>query len=504
MPDRDSHIPQQLLKPPEFTAFITTQKVSQLMGEDLSEPTSIFQVCFPTQSTKPLTLNGIDVIAVIFFLSLGIITRLFRIQYPPYLVFDEVYFGNFTNWYLHGSYFMDIHPPLAKLIMAGVARSSGYAGDINFESLGEETPYPHIGYVWLRVTPAFFGALCIPLTYLAMRAMLSTHFASATAALLLTADGMLITEARHILSDGILHFFACLAIWSIFLSERIPSLLILVLEGFCLGCVAACKYTSGGIILLALLRQFPLKVFKKWKFLKAAIFRVCLLTSIVVLIHFICFVIHLQLLPYIPLDPVIAPASVEAGLISRSNPNWTSRSNAPSLIRRVIDLVWYMHCINMEVEVGHPYESKWFEWPLATGKWVLYWTRDGKHIICMGNILLWWPVFGAVIANTMRAVITKDFESPATAMVIGWVLSYLPFALVPREMFVYHYAIPLIFGCCNLAAFIEEWKAANVRGFGYCTVITMAGIGFLLWCPWSYGLTTPDFEFLVWINRWRW
>jgi dolichyl-phosphate-mannose-protein mannosyltransferase len=126
------------------------------------------------------------------------------------VVFDEVYFGNFTNWYLQGSYFTDIHPPLAKLIMALVAWFAGYKGNIMFSAIGDDAKYPTMEYVLLRVTPAFFGALCVPLIYFSMRSMVCSQFASFIASILVMSDLMLIVEARHILSDGILHFFSCL------------------------------------------------------------------------------------------------------------------------------------------------------------------------------------------------------------------------------------------------------------------------------------------------------
>jgi dolichyl-phosphate-mannose--protein O-mannosyl transferase len=457
---------------------------------------------FPEKPHSAMPFTSIDSIAILFLTALGVITRFFRIQYPPYVVFDEVYFGNFTNWYLSGTYFTDIHPPLAKLIMAGVARCAGYKGDINFEALGDARTYPNMTYVLLRVTPAFFGALCIPLIYFAMRAMLCSPFASFTASILVASDIMLIVEARHILSDPILHFFTCLAIFSIFLSERFSTIFFFIFEGLCLGFVAACKYTAGGVVLLALIRQFPLTNLKNLKAWITAAIRCGLLCLIVGLVHFICFAIHLHVLPYRPADGADGPESVLSGLVSRVSPDWEDRANAPSMVRRVIELALHMHTGNMKIGSGHPYSSRWYQWPLATGKWVLYWTRDGKHILCMANVLLWWPVFGMILVNAIRAVLFLDIRSEATAMVLGYLLSYLPFALIPREMFLYHYAIPLIFGCCNIGVFIDKCMGKRERGFLCLLFGAMAVAGFFRWCPWAYGLTTPDFHSLVWVKSW--
>jgi dolichyl-phosphate-mannose--protein O-mannosyl transferase len=435
-------------------------------------------------------------------MTLGMMTRFFKIHFPQTTVFDEVHFGNFTNWYVKGLYFHDIHPPLAKLIMAGVAKYAGYTGNLKFD-LEEHEKYSDMIYVSLRSTPAFFGALCVPLSYLVVRAMNCGQFAAAMAALMIASDLTLIVESRHILSDGILHFFACLAIFAIFLFERYPSATALIFEGIALGCVAACKYTSGGIIVLAVLRQIDLTAIRDFRRHFGSLARIAILGILVLAIQIACFWVHLTVLPYFPEEPVGMPATVRTGLVKKATPDWVARQQAAPMLRRIWDLFWMMHHGNMQIRGNHPYASPWWSWPLATRRWVLYWTRDGRHILCMGNILLWYPIFFGVIVSVLRAVLTLDLTSEATGAVLGWLFSYLPFALIPREMFLYHYAIPVIFGVYNLVVLIDKHCPPFVKGYGLLLFTTMAVLGFLRWCPWVYGLSTPDFDFLVWDNRWR-
>ncbi|OHT10938.1 Dolichyl-phosphate-mannose-protein mannosyltransferase [Tritrichomonas foetus] len=467
---------------------------------------NIFRNLFQAKKTAPLVLDTTDAVALIFFMAAGMMSRVFRIQFPQTVVFDEVHFGNFTNWYIKGQYFHDIHPPLAKLIMAGVAKMAGYNGEYNFARIGSKDKYPSMVYVALRLTPAFFGALCVPLSYLALRAMNARHFAATIGAFMVMFDLVLIIEARHILSDGILHFFSCLAIFSIFLFERYQNVPSFVFEGFCLGCCAACKYTSGGIVLLAFIRQFDLtnilNIFTNTKQNIASVIKCFFLTVIISIVHIACFWIHLTVLPYPPENPTHMPLCIRQSLVDQNNPNWEIRQNAPSMLKRIITLILYMHRGNMNVGHSHPYASPWYSWPLATGKWLLFWTKDGKHLICMGNVLLWWPVFFSVIANIIRIFLTFDFQSELSAAAIGYFCSFLPFALIPRDMFLYHYAIPLLFGIYNLNLFIERTLPGKARGFCFMLFVTMAFIGYVKWNPWVYGLTTPDFRFLVWNKNW--
>jgi dolichyl-phosphate-mannose-protein mannosyltransferase len=322
------------------------------------------------------------------------------------------------------------------------------------------------------------------------------------AAFMVASDLMLIIEARHILSDGLLHFFACLAIFSVFLFERQCTFWYLVFEGFCVGCVLACKYTAGGIMLLAFVRQIDFrKLCEPWTVV-ASLVRIGTIGIIVVLVQIACFWIHLTVLPYLSATPGGIPASVRTGLVSQTNPDWRARDAAAPMLRRMWDLFWAMHRGNMRIRGHHPYSSSWSTWPLATGRWVLYWTREGRHLICMGNVLLWYPVFFAVILSTIRAVLTLDISSEETGAALGWLLSFLPFGLIGRDVFLYHYAIPLIFGVYALTSLIERHCEPRVRGFALMLFGTMAVCGFFLWCPWVYGLETPDFYFRVWNRKW--
>ncbi|KAK8890060.1 hypothetical protein M9Y10_034819 [Tritrichomonas musculus] len=475
----------------------------------ISSISDLYRFIFPKRTpTKKLVLDTTDAVAVVFFMAVGMMSRVFRIQFPQTVVFDEVHFGNFTNWYIRGQYFHDIHPPLSKLIMAGVAKAAGYKAEYNFAKIEPTSKYPSMIFVALRLTPAFFGALCVPLSYLIMRVMNARHFAAAIAAFMVMFDCMLIVEARHILSDGILHFFSCLAILSIFLHERYYTLFTFMFEGFCLGCVASCKYTSGGIVLLAFIRQFDItsitSLFKKnnLRNLTSSAIRCCILTFIVIIIHITCFWIHLTILPYEPENRVDMPECVRKGLVNMKNPNWRQRANAPSMLYRIISLIIYMHRGNMRIGHRHPYSSPWYTWPLATGKWLLFWTNEGKHIICMGNVLLWWPVFFSIVINLIRSLLLFDFQSEESSMLFGYLLSYMPFMLIPRDVFIYHYAIPLLFGIYNLNLLIERWLPPVCRGYCYLLFVSMAAFGYVKWNPWAYGLTTPDFYFLVWNRKW--
>ena len=52
--------------------------------------------------------------------------RFYDIRFPNEGVFDETYFGNFTNYYHTGSFYFDIHPPMAKITFVWLGDLLGY------------------------------------------------------------------------------------------------------------------------------------------------------------------------------------------------------------------------------------------------------------------------------------------------------------------------------------------------------------------------------------------
>src|SRR5688572_26002849 len=86
-------------------------------------------------------------------LAVAAATHLIGLGQPREVVFDEVHFGKFVSAYCcTGQRFFDIHPPHAKLLIAGAVKVSGYTGNLSFEhigqSYGDSSPIP-----W-RIVPA--------------------------------------------------------------------------------------------------------------------------------------------------------------------------------------------------------------------------------------------------------------------------------------------------------------------------------------------------------------
>lgn len=133
---------------------------------------------------------------------LGAIIRLFRIYYPDSVVFDEVQyvadhplpwvtranscpspsFGGFASKYIKGKFFMDVHPPLAKLLITLFGYLAGFNGDFDFKEIGKDYIEPGVPYVAMRMFPAICGILLVPTMFLTLKASGCRTFTAAMGA----------------------------------------------------------------------------------------------------------------------------------------------------------------------------------------------------------------------------------------------------------------------------------------------------------------------------------
>jgi dolichyl-phosphate-mannose-protein mannosyltransferase len=75
---------------------------------------------------------------------------------------------------------MDVHPPLAKLLITLAGWLAGFNGDFDFKDIGKDYLEPNVPYVAMRMLPAVMGIMTIPTMFLTLKA---TGCRTATAAL---------------------------------------------------------------------------------------------------------------------------------------------------------------------------------------------------------------------------------------------------------------------------------------------------------------------------------
>lgn len=143
---------------------------------------------------------------------LSLISRLYNIDKPAHVCWDETHFGKMGSWYIKREFFFDVHPPLGKMLIGLFGILTGYDGGFAFAKPGDE--YGETHYVGMRVCCAVMGAAVVPLAYMSVWLLTKSLMSSLFAALLILLDVGTLTLSRHILLDPIMMFFIMMSTYS--------------------------------------------------------------------------------------------------------------------------------------------------------------------------------------------------------------------------------------------------------------------------------------------------
>jgi len=65
---------------------------------------------------------------------------------------------------------MDVHPPLAKLLLTLAGWLAGFDGEFDFKDIGKNYVEPGVPYVAMRLLPALMGVMTVPTIFLTLKA----------------------------------------------------------------------------------------------------------------------------------------------------------------------------------------------------------------------------------------------------------------------------------------------------------------------------------------------
>ncbi|KAI5613243.1 protein O-mannosyl-transferase 1, partial [Silurus asotus] len=171
----------------------------------------------------PLTVKVDINVLLVAATAFGLLTRLYGIQFPRAVVFDEVYYGQFVSLYMKRVFFIDESgPPLGHMILALGGYLGGFDGNFVWNRIGAE--YTSNVPVWtLRLIPALAGSFCVPLAYLITVELGCSHFTALAASVLLILENSLIVQSRFMLLESVLIFFLLLAVVSYLRFHNAPN-----------------------------------------------------------------------------------------------------------------------------------------------------------------------------------------------------------------------------------------------------------------------------------------
>lgn len=274
----------------------------------------------------------LDCIAVLLFLF-GLFMRLYHLDEPRSIVFDELHYGKFVGMYMKRIFFFDQHPPLGKQLIAAVAYLAGFDGDFKFDSIGSSYP-ANIPIAALRLIPAVSGALILPTAHHIMLELGFSQWTGALAGFFLLCDNAFLTQSRFILMEPMLLLFSLLGLLSVLKFKKLRNhpfslswWLWLALAATFLTLGVCVKYIGGLTFTLCigiLFRDYWLllgnRMLKGGFLLRQLLGRLAVFLIIPSAVYLAVFYVHLNVLNHAgPHDTIMTSAfqaSLEGGLAS--------------------------------------------------------------------------------------------------------------------------------------------------------------------------------------------
>ncbi len=406
--------------------------------------------------------------------------------------FDEIYHARTAYELLRGmSIYEWTHPPLGKVLMMEGIR------------LFKMTPFG-----W-RFMGALMGVLMLPLMYLLVKQLTKSSSLSLIAMLLLSLDSMHFTQTRIATIDSYAVFWIMLMYlfmirylqmdW-----QRVPlwkTLIPLGLCGITMGVACAtkwiCCYAAVGLAAL-----FAWKVISEFtsarrsgaKFAGRFWFTVGFCV-----IFFIAVPLLIYLLSYFRQLRCEGVTSI-FDMFKRER------------IQRVVQLQKSM--FDYHAGLGgdtHYFRSPWYQWPVI---WWPMWYFSGSaylpdgmisSISCMGNPAVWWTGLAALIYILIASAWRRKAPRAWLITLIGFAAQFLPWVLVPRSTFIYHYfaSVPFIIICTVLA--LDEIRKRDRTAFKIvaCVLLTLALALFVAFYPLESGMPAPE-SYVKYLRWFKW
>ena len=465
-------------------------------------------------------------LAIILLLTaLSGVLHFWRLGFPPTVVFDEAHFTSYATHYASRTGFYDIHPPLGKMLYAGVVRAMGVKeprdfirfwrtadGEFKMESDGGK-PYGSFPYLALRTLSAIVGIALVPMLYIFARLLGFGALGAGLTGLFLALDNGMLLQTRLVLLDGFTLFFGVLGLILFIAKDALrlnhkKQTAAAIMAALTLGLAGAVKLTGFGFVLGVLIAALIVEYKNRRIPAMHHTFSLAPLglkkfVALAMVPFFALFAVHRMV---VPLDQELAfwhillnnngAAGARAFLTSiRALPLGELAANGLGYIGDIF------FSIGGNLTSGdHPSRSFFFTWPLNY-KAVIYWYTPSQDafIYFLGNIILW-PLSGMVtVLVAARALFKRVFPDASTTFLLAlFFANFLPFSIFianGRPTYMYHYLAALLFAVMLLAkelASLVNGSSRKIAAITLGAIVTLVIFGFLITAPLTYGFPTPS------------
>jgi dolichyl-phosphate-mannose-protein mannosyltransferase len=431
-----------------------------------------------------------------------------KLEIPPTymskMYFDEVYFARSAENYVnHQIPDERTHPPLGKLIEASGVAVFG------------ATPFG-----W-RIMGVVFATLMIPLMYLLGKKLFGTWIGGFSAAFLLAFDFMHFTMARIGTVDTYVVFFSLLSqlfflvyfmnvVKKGWKTSVLPLFLAVVFFALGFSTKWVVLYSAAG--LLALLVAVRFKDVAKLKGSLSDKYVAFFDHPFMLLMGFIGVAVVIYFMTYIP--------EMLTG-------------DSPLTIFKLQSAMLSFH----SGSVTDPASSPWWSWPLMfrldgvnVPRWFdITYLPDNvvSTITVFGNPAVWWVGFACIIALTVgviyesgfapkfwnllsrhklrKQISSKPWDLPAVLIIVVFFFSWLPYILISRATYIYHFylCVPLL--CLAVTYFINQYWNTRLGKVAAIAIFAVTVALFVLFYPVISGApvsTNYIANYLKWFPSW--
>ena len=404
--------------------------------------------------------------------------------YPSYyngFYFDEIYHARTGYELLNGYESNHIlewsHPHMGKLLIALGIKLFGM------------TPFG-----W-RFSGALVGVLMLPVMYLLIRQISGRSSSALLGMLLLALDSMHFTQTRIATVDSYAVFFIMLMYlfmiryfkMNLFKVKFWRQLITLLLSGLFMGLACASKwigaYAALGLALIFFIKMFMtlreyLKLKRKDSGDGRAIAGYPVRQMLTVDLCCVAF--------------ILVPAA-----IYYFSYYWHFAASGGLSAAKVWQLQQQMYSYHANIVDTHYFNTPWYEWPIIV--WPMwYFSSDTaftgrgtvSSISLMGNPAVWWTGILCLVAVTGIYLMQKKKDHRLLLVIIGFASQYLPWVLVPRSTYIYHYFASVPFIIAATALCIEYLESRYPRAARSLRIVLVAAalILFVMFYPLESGM----------------
>ena len=431
---------------------------------------------------------------------------------PSYLnsmYFDEIYHARTGYEHAHAQYaYENTHPPLGKVFMSWCILLMGM------------TPF-----AW-RFAGALAGVLMLPALYVLARQLFGKARWAALCTLLMAADCMHYTQTRIATIDSfpvlfmiVMFFFMLRWMRMSFYHQSLGRTFVpLALSGIFMGLAIASKwigcYGAVGLAVLFFARMFTLWRQSVWAnahrnenkaFARAAdmFAKNAVLTLAACVVFFVIVPVLIYAASFIPYLRAYGPIRL----------NMTT-------LQRLWDAQVTMFRYHSGLNETHSFSSMWYEWPLIV-KPMWYYKADFKGvgmastILSFGNPAVWWTGFVSIVfvlcyslyrnaLPSLHAVPAREdaYDRAMPLIAVGFLSAYLPWVLVSRLTFIYHYfaSVPFIILATAQGLRYIERRSAKLAHALMALLVSVAIALFIAFFPLASGIEVPR----AWCDAMNW